>query len=174
MRKTVTVFGSSLPRPGDAGYESAFRLGKILAQNNLNVCTGGFQGIMDAVSKGAAAEGAEAIGITVKIFNAHPSEYLTKEIKCDTLFERLSKLLEIGDAYIILNGGTGTLLELALVWELMNKNLLTEKPCVSVGQMWDTIITAMEQQIVKEKRRTSLIKCFDTVEECSDYIIKSL
>ncbi|MCP5062634.1 MAG: LOG family protein, partial [Ignavibacteriae bacterium] len=45
-------------------------IGKLLAQNNFNVCSGGFQGIMDAVSKGAKEYGSEAIGITVDLFNA--------------------------------------------------------------------------------------------------------
>lgn len=174
MRKTVTIFGSSIPRPGDAEYEAAYRLGKILGVNNLNVCTGGFQGTMDAVSKGASEAGAEAIGITVSIFNAQPSRYLTKEIKCSTLFERLTKLLEIGDAFIILNGGTGTMLELALVWESFNKNLLAEKPCAAVGEMWSGIICAMEKQIEREKRKTGLIKCYGNVEDCAGYIINKL
>lgn len=174
MRKTVTIFGSSIPIPGDAEYESAFRLGKILGENNLNVCTGGFQGIMDAASKGAAEAGTEAIGVTVNIFSARPSEYLTKEIKCNSLFERLTKLIELGDAYVILNGGTGTLLELALVWESMNKNLLIEKPCAAVGKMWSEIITPMEKQIEMEKRKTGLIRCFDSVDECADFIINML
>jgi len=174
MRKTVTVFGSSIPRPGDAEYESAFRLGSLLGKNNLNVCTGGFQGIMDAVSKGAVEAGTEAIGVTVDLFNAMPSKYLSTEIKCGSLFERLTKLVELGDAYIILNGGTGTLLELSLVWESINKNLIKEKPCASVGTMWTDIVNSMEKQIVKEKRKTELVKCYDDVETCAEYIIKSL
>lgn len=174
MRKTVTIFGSSIPRPGDAEYDSAFRLGKILGENNINVCTGGFHGIMDAASKGASEAGTEAIGVTVNLFRALPSKYLTKEIRCSSLFERLEKLIELGDAYIILNGGTGTLLELSLVWESINKNLIAEKPCASVGFMWNDIVSAMEKQIEREKRKTGLIKCFDDVENCADYIIKSI
>ncbi len=172
MKKTVTILGSSIPLPGDAEYESASRLGLILGRNNFNVCSGGFRGIMDAVSKGATEAGAEAIGVTVDIFNARPSEYLTSEIKCHTLFERLEKLIELGDAYIILNGGTGTLLELALVWESINKNLITQKPCAAVGPMWKGIIAGMEKQIERERRNTGLIKCFDDVEDCADYIIE--
>lgn len=174
MSKTVTIFGSSIPRPGDAEYESASRLGCLLAEAGLNVCTGGFQGIMDAVSKGASEKGAEAIGVTVNIFNARPSRYLTKEIKCNTLMERLTKLVEIGDAYIILNGGTGTLLELSLVWECINKELIKEKPCAAVGTMWNDMISLMEKQIKREKRKTGLIRCFDEVEKCADYVINSL
>lgn len=173
-RKFVTVFGSSIPRPGDEEYEIAYLLGKKLAEHNLNVCTGGFQGIMDAVSKGATENGAEAVGITLKVYNAVPSKYLTKEIKCNTLFERLKELIEHGDAYIVLNGGTGTLVELALVWELMNKNMLSEKPFACHGKMWKEIISLMEEQIKREKRSLGLIKCFDDIDECANYIINAL
>lgn len=174
QKKFVTVFGSSIPRPGDEEYEIAYNLGVRLAKNGLNVCSGGFQGIMDAVSKGAAEYGGEAIGFTLKVYNALPSKFLTKEIKCDTLFERLKNLVEHGDAYIVLQGGTGTLLELSVVWEFMNKNLLTEKPFACHGLMWKNIVDLMEEQIKREKRKTGLIKCFDNIDDCADYIIMNL
>ncbi|MCX7798446.1 MAG: LOG family protein [Melioribacter sp.] len=173
-KKIVTVFGSSIPKPGEEEYELAYYLGKKLAKNNLNVCSGGFQGIMDAVSKGARENGAEAIGITLKTYEAIPSMYLTKEIKCDNLFERLRLLIEHGDAYIVLNGGTGTLVELAIVWELMNKNALAEKPFACHGKLWKEIVELMEVQIRREKRRLGLIKCFDNIDDCAEYIIQAL
>jgi uncharacterized protein (TIGR00725 family) len=74
-KKFVTVFGSSIPRPGDEEYENAYRLGKLLAEKNLNVCSGGFHGIMDAVSKGAFENGAETVGVTLDIYNALPSKF---------------------------------------------------------------------------------------------------
>jgi predicted Rossmann-fold nucleotide-binding protein len=103
-----------------------------------------------------------------------PSKYLTTEIKCPTLFERLTKLVELGDAYVILNGGTGTLLELSLVWESINKNLISEKPCASIGPMWSEIVSSMEKQIARENRKTGLIKCFDDADSCAEYIVKAL
>ncbi|MCL4547502.1 MAG: LOG family protein [Bacteroidetes bacterium] len=172
-KKFVTVFGSSVPQPGDAEYEYAYQLGKKLAQNNINVCSGGFQGIMDAVSKGAREGGAEAVGVTFDIYNVHASKFLSQEIKCHTLFDRLKNLIEIGDAYIVLQGGTGTLLELALVWEYMNKNMIQTKPFACHSSLWKGIVELMEKQITKEKRRTGLIKCFTDIDECADYIISS-
>ena len=174
MKKTVTVFGSSLPEEGDPEYETAYQLGKILGENNLNVCTGGYQGIMDAVSKGAADAGAEAIGITVSVFHAIPSKYLTSEIRCETLFERLTKLIGHGDAYIVLQGGTGTLLELSLVWEYLNKGLIPVKPVAVHDSMWMNIVNLMEKQIVKEGRTTGLVKGFEDIQECAGYIISQL
>jgi predicted Rossmann-fold nucleotide-binding protein len=99
---------------------------------------------------------------------------LKKEIKCLSLFERLKHLLEIGDAYIVLNGGTGTLLELALVWEYFNKGMIPEKPFACHGKMWNEIVSSMEKQIEREKRKTGLIKCFNDIDECVEYIISNL
>ncbi|MDH7605082.1 MAG: LOG family protein, partial [Melioribacter sp.] len=108
------------------------------------------------------------------VYNAIPSKYLTREIKCKTLFERLQNLIKYGDAYIVLNGGTGTLVELAVVWELINKNLLNEKPFACHGSMWKEIVNLMEKQIKKENRKTGLIKCFDEIDDCANYIIEKL
>jgi len=174
MRKTITVFGSSLPRSNDEEYETAYNLGRLLAQKGFNVCTGGYRGIMDAVSKGAAENGGEAIGVTVDLWGAVPSKYLTKEIKCKTLFERITKLVELGDAYVILQGGTGTLLELSVVWELMNKNLLKIKPVVCHSKMWNEIVAIMEKQIEHEGRKNGLIKCADSVEQIAEYLGEEL
>ena len=165
-RKIVTVFGSSLPKPGDLEYETAFELGKQLALNGFDVCSGGFQGIMDAVSKGATSEKGKAIGITVDLFDAEPSKYLTTEIKCNTLFERIDKLITSGDAYIVLPGGTGTLVELSLVWEMMNKNMISNRPIICYGEMWKSIVNAMEERTKLEGRKTGLVKCVESVQEC--------
>jgi uncharacterized protein (TIGR00725 family) len=174
MEKFVTVFGSSIPKPGDEEYETAYLLGKQLAQSGLNVCSGGFRGIMDAVSKGCVEQGGIAIGVTLDIYNVKPSQYLTKEIKCHTLFDRLKNLIETGDAYIVLQGGTGTLVEMALVWEYMNKYMIPEKPFACHGNLWNEIVGIMEKQIEKEKRKVGLIKCFDEIEECANYIISKI
>lgn len=173
-RKTVVVFGSSIPCPGDNEYEYAYQLGKQFGLAGFDLCTGGFQGIMDAVSKGAVEHGARAIGVTLDIYNVHPSKHLTEEIRCSSLFERLTRLIEIGDAFVVLQGGTGTLVELALVWEYMNKNMMEFKPFACHSSMWKEIVQIMEEQITKEKRKNGLIKSFDDINSLADYIITSL
>lgn len=173
-KKCVTVFGSSIPKQGEAEYAIAYVLGSIFAKAGLNVCSGGYQGIMDAVSKGCKENGGEALGVTLDIYNAIPSIYLAEELKCNSLFERLKNLLELGDAYVVLNGGTGTLVELALVWEYMNKNMIEAKPFACHGMLWNDIVNIMEKQILKEKRKTGLITCFEDVDNCGEFIVKSL
>jgi uncharacterized protein (TIGR00730 family) len=174
LNKTVTVFGSSKPKPGDEEYETAFRLGKLFSQNKFNVCTGGYYGIMEAVSKGASGNGVETIGITVKDWDKIGNGFLTKEIKCDTLFERITKLINTGDAFIILQGGTGTLLELAAVWELANKDLMNLKPIACHSSMWKEIVAIMNKRMIKEGRDTNLVKSFDHIEQIVDYVSDAL
>ncbi len=125
---------------------------------------------MDAVSKGASEFNADVIGVTVDLFSAQPSKHLTKQIECNSLFERIEKLIECGDAYIILRGGTGTLVELTVAWELMNKNLIEHKPIACHGEMWQRIIQPMEERIEYEKRETGLVQCFNSIEECFAFI----
>jgi uncharacterized protein (TIGR00730 family) len=172
--KTITVFGSSMPKPGDKDYEDAYLIGKKLGEKGFNICSGGFQGIMDAVSKGAKEAGAEAIGITVPLFKSKSSKYLNHEIQCDTLFERLDNLITYGDGFIILPGGTGTLLEISLVWEMINKNLSDVKPVVCLGEMWSKIVAPMEERVKLEGRRENIINCFNTVDEVVNFITSQL
>ncbi|MGH9688456.1 MAG: LOG family protein, partial [Candidatus Acidiferrales bacterium] len=48
----VTVFGGSRSKPDDPQYESARALGAALAQQGWVVCSGGYAGVMEAVSRG--------------------------------------------------------------------------------------------------------------------------
>lgn len=170
MKKTITVFGSSRPADGEDEFHAAYKLGKLLARKGFNICTGGYQGIMNAVSKGGYENGAETIGVTINGWGSVPSKYLTKEIKCNNLNDRLAKLVELGDAYVVLQGGTGTLLELALVWEMINKKMLDMKPVVSHSKMWKEITDIIDRQLSFENRVTGLVKNFNTVEEIAEYL----
>ncbi|MBZ5546303.1 MAG: hypothetical protein LAO07_22005, partial [Acidobacteriia bacterium] len=51
--KIVTVFGSSHPAEGSAAYEDARRLGRLLVEGGLAVCSGGYGGLMEASARGA-------------------------------------------------------------------------------------------------------------------------
>ena len=174
MKKTITVFGSSRPAEGEEEYKTAYKLGYELAKNNFNICTGGYLGIMEASSKGATEAGGEAIGVTIKSWGRAGNKYLTQEIRCNSLYERLNKLIDLGDAYVVLQGGTGTLLELAAVWEFSNREMIDHKPVVCHSLMWKEIVHVINKQMEYEGRSTELVKSFDTVEEIVNYLTSSL
>ena len=174
MKKTITVFGSSKPREGDEEYNIAYKLGCLLAQNGFDVCTGGFLGTMEAVSKGANENGAKVIGVTVDFWSRNPNRFITKEVKCNNLLERVEKLIKLGDAFIVLQGGTGTLLELAAAWEFANKGLMDKKPILCHSSMWQGIVSKMNIQMEKEDRDTELVKTFKNIEEIIEHISSDL
>ncbi|MGE5435845.1 MAG: LOG family protein [Syntrophothermus sp.] len=169
-KKTITVFGSSIPVKGDDDYTFAYNLGYELGLNNFNVCSGGYKGIMEALSEGASDAGADTYGITLDYVKWECNKFIKNEIKCSTLFERITKLTDMGDAYIILKGGTGTLLELAAVWEFMNKDLLPVKPIIAHSQMWMDVCKIIDDRLLTEKRMTGLIKHFENVDEIVEYL----
>lgn len=170
MNKTVTIFGSALPKENDIRYKFAYQLGAALTKDGFNLCTGGYSGIMEAASKGAYDNAGFVYGVTIDLWKKDPNPFITVEVREQKLFERITKLLELGDAYIILQGGTGTLLEFAAVWEFANKNLQSPKPIICHSQMWKEITGVMNKQMIVEKRSTDLIKCFDSVEEIVESI----
>jgi len=174
MQKTITIFGSSIPQHGDEQYTAAEKLGELLALRGFNVCSGGNLGVMEAVSKGAVRNNANAIGITLDSVGFTSNKYLTEEIICTSLFDRITKLIQYGDGYVVLQGGTGTLLELAAVWELMNKDLLTVKPIACHSSMWKEVVSVLNDQLRKENRMTDLVKCFNSVEDMVDYLSEKL
>lgn len=173
-KKIITIFGSSLPREGEQQYADAYRLGELLARNNFDLCTGGNMGIMEAVSKAAVNNGARAIGITLNGSFGSCNGFLSEHIICNTLPERINRLTDIGDGFLVLQGGTGTLLELASVWEFINKGFLNPKPVVCYGKMWSGIVETIERQIQIEKRKTGLVRYSDSIEECVHYLTASL
>lgn len=120
--RRVTVFGSSSPLPGTPEYTQALRVGEIVARHGLELVNGGYTGTMEASARGAREVGGNAIGVTVRTFAyAPPNAWLTRVIEAPDLFRRLSVLMALGDLYVVLPGGTGTLVELSLAWEFFNK-----------------------------------------------------
>lgn len=142
--KTIVVFGSSQARPRGAKWTDAYRLGLALGEAGYGVANGGYGGTMEAASRGAREAGAATIGVTCDVWKSTPNGFLDREIRTADLHERLRTLLELGDGYIALPGGTGTLVELAMVWEFVAKRLAPERPIVCLGPFWQPLLAVME------------------------------
>ncbi len=167
--KVITIFGSSFPKPGDDEYEFAYQLGKKLGEAGFAICNGGFYGIMEATAKGAKEVGANTIGVTVDLFNLKANKFIQKEIRTSNLFERIQKLISIADGFIVLKGGTGTLLEYAAILELNNKNLIERKPIAADKNFWNQLTTLMNDRNTFEKRSRIPVFLSNNVDEIVSY-----
>ena len=94
--KIVTVFGSSRPREGDAHYAQAYALGAALAEKGLNVCSGGYGGVMEAVSRGAKEAGGRTLAVTAQFFKARANRWVDEEVRVKTWQARLFELIKRG------------------------------------------------------------------------------
>ena len=145
QEKIVTVFGSSRPLPGDADYEEARELGKELARYGLAICCGGYGGVMEAAARGAKEAGGKTYGVTAEFFVSTVNEWIDVEVRKKTWQERLFSLIELGDGFVACKGGTGTLAELAVLWEMLNKAVLPTKPFVVCGEFWQPILQRVRE-----------------------------
>ena len=178
MIKTVCIFGSYKDLSKKEKKEIV-RLGKMLAQRGATVISGGFGGTMEDISAGAKSAGGKTIGVTwykwEKPLYKGANEFIDEEIVADTLFERIDIMLKKADAFIVLPGGTGTLLELSAVLEHLNKGLIEPKPIIMLGDFWKPALTCLKKEpVLSEKTRKKYkVSCCDklvtfvkNVDEC--------
>jgi uncharacterized protein (TIGR00730 family) len=162
----VTVFGSSQVLPDDAAYRDALRLGRLLAEAGYTLCTGGYAGVMEAVSRGAVEAGGHAIGVTVTSWagRIRPNRWVTEEIAAADLFQRIARMVA-ADAYVAMPGGLGTLGEVALTWNLFQTESVPRRPLVLVGRAWRDVLACLPAGVRIAPRDLELVRPVDTVDE---------
>ena len=140
----ISVFGGAQPQPDSHEYEEARTLGGLLAQRGHTVLTGGYIGVMEAVSRGAHEAGGHVIGVTCADIEAWRkvgrNPWVKEERRKKTLLERMQALIEGCDAAIALPGGVGTLAEISLMWNLMVVESLHRRPLILVGSGWQSTL----------------------------------
>ena len=168
--ETITIFGTGRAKSGDSAYILAYKMGKVLAQAGFTIVNGGYGGTMEAAAKGAAEAGGKIIGVTCSAFKSSiANEYISRTIVTGSLDERLDTLIKLGQAYVVLPGGTGTLLELAKVWELKNKGFLElDKPIILVGGFWKPLVDLVA---VDDPESGKYIKLADSPEQVVKLIV---
>jgi uncharacterized protein (TIGR00730 family) len=177
--KIITVFGSSRPNVGEADYEEARRLGGELAQRGFQVCSGGYTGVMEAVSRGAREAGGRTIAITSTFFRTQANSWVDEEHAASTWQERLFELIRFGEGFVACKGGTGTLVELAVVWEMLNKGVMAGKPFVTLGDFWAPIIERVREVEINHgsrwgEARTRLVRGAQNPAEAAEYLAEAL
>jgi uncharacterized protein (TIGR00725 family) len=142
----IAVFGSSAGLPGEAGYEAARACGRLLAEAGYVVATGGYGGVMEACSRGAAEAGGKVIGVTAPAAfpgRSGANPWVQVEIPANTITQRIHLMLTGSAACIALDGSIGTLTELLMAWNLAFVAGLAgapASPVVAVGPTWAAVV----------------------------------
>jgi uncharacterized protein (TIGR00730 family) len=151
----VTIFGSARLQPGSPAYESVKQLAAGLTTMGCDVISGGGPGLMQAANEGALSADPEAlhrsVGIRVDLpFEQVINPYVGKAYGHGTFFSRLHHFMIASDAFVVVPGGIGSLLELSLAWQLLQVNRLHNTPLIVIGKMWEALIDWGREWMLRE------------------------
>lgn len=148
MKKKVVVFAGNgcNPQRQDYYYSLARKTGKLLAKEGFVTVTGGGPGLMDQVCRGAFEAEGETIGVCLTVVSRKQSEYLSKKYIFHSLIPRLKKLVDLGDAFVVLPGGIGTFHEIFTVLALKRKLEIPRiKPLIIVDPFYKEFRDLMDK-----------------------------
>lgn len=163
----VTFFGFATCKRGTLHYKDTFKTAKLLAQNGYIIVNGGTSCTMEAGSRGAKSGGGQTIGVTFYPEGRTNFEgkgkvnrWVDQEVKTKTYVERTLNLINLGDAYVAFNGGTGTISEFAMAWALAQIYYYDFKPIILYGKFWHNVIDVFRHNMLV---RPTALKTFTIV-----------
>lgn len=172
--KRVAFFGDGTAKKSDEHYRLAFETAKLLANNGYIIVDGGGPGVMEAATLGAK-EGKGEVELVVLDPRKDPDNYeginrenegsANKIYITDNYQERLNKLVEIADAYVIFKGGSGTLSEVGLVWEMAKFEYGHQEPLIFVGKEWEAVVKSIVENMGFENKEKRVVTTVETPDE---------
>ena len=135
---------------------------------------GGGPGIMLAATEGAKLGGG-TVEVAVIDENKEPGNYegtnkinlrnADKIVETNSIEKRTKKLIELADAFVIFKGGTGTLAEMSMVWELAKFEYGHHEPIIFVGKEWKEIVAVIEKNMNYEEKEKRVVATVETPQD---------
>jgi uncharacterized protein (TIGR00725 family) len=158
--KRIAFFGDAKIPKTDPVYQDAFNTARLLAQEGYAIVNGGGPGVMDASTQGCESVGGETIAVTFspKETSSFEGRYIAnldrvdKEVVTQNYIDRMFKLLEYGDLFIIFKGGSGTLSEFGTAWVLANIYYGHHKPFILFGDFWWEIVSVLHKSMLIDEQ----------------------
>lgn len=169
--KNVAFFGDANISEADETYKSAFDVAELLAQNGYVIVDGGGPGVMQAATSGAEKANGETITVTFDPVNApgYEGRYLgnvpDEEVVTTNYIERMFKLMEYGDTFVIFKGGSGTISEFGTAWVLAKLYFGHHKPFILFGEHWLPIVDSIRSNMNIDANEYSVFEICRTKEE---------
>lgn len=149
--RTVCVFCGSSDKVSKHYLDGAAWMGKVIAARNLRlVYGGGSTGLMGKLANAALENRGQVIGVIPAFFNtsklAHDA--LTEFEVVENMHQRKARMAELGDCFIALPGGFGTLEEFfeILTWAKIG---LHQKPIglLNINGYYDPLFVLIEHAL---------------------------
>ena len=157
-RRMIGVLGSARITPNDPRYATGVLIGRRLGEAGFGVMTGGYGGMMEAVSRGAAQAGGDVVGLPVRRWpDLEPNRWISRTIWVDSFIGRLPHLSTCA-VLVAVDGGIGTLAELGVAWADRQTDPEVTPPLILVGPAWRAIMDAVEQHLVVGPADLALVR----------------
>src|SRR5262249_54717830 len=88
-----------------------------------------------------------------------------------TFFTRLHQFVLMSDAFVVVPGGIGTVLELTMIWQLLQVKHLHDTPLVLVGKMWAELVNWAKTHLLNPQlalanpEDMNIPRCVNTADE---------
>ena len=172
-RYRVAIFGSARAQPGTFVYDEVKRVAAAFASMGCDIVTGGGPGLMQAANEGASAAGArESIGIRVELpFEQDVNPFVVQAFEHETFFTRLHHFVIASDAFVVVPGGIGTVLETLMIWQLLQVRHVENVPLILVGKMWRGLVEWAREAMLDPRVNLAnaadlqIPQCLDTADE---------
>jgi predicted Rossmann-fold nucleotide-binding protein len=172
--KKIVFFGDAEAKKTDQHFIDAFNTAKLFAENGYTIVNGGGPGIMLAATLGAKA-GKGRVEIVVldpkkkpenyEGFNKENNDLADKTYVEEDYPTRLNKLIDVGDAFIVFNGGVGTLSEVGLAWQMAKFEYGKHEPLIFFGKQLEDLIEELVIGLKFDKIENKLYEIVLTPEE---------
>ena len=128
----ITVYLGANQVNSDRLISATKELGAFIGKRGDTLVYGGSKmGMMGILADSVLASGGKVIGVEPRMFveNEFQHSGITELIVTEDMPERKAKMIELGDAFIALPGGTGTLDEISEIMSLVSLNVI-DSPCI--------------------------------------------
>jgi len=180
----VTIFGSARLKPGTDAYGSVKELAAELTTMGCDIVSGGGPGLMQAANEGAHSVDPQglrrSVGLNILLpFEQQVNPFVSQAYGHRTFFSRLHHFIILSDAFVVVPGGIGTLLEMSLVWQLLQVRKLYNTPLILVGKMWPELVEWGRRSMLHEGSELAsevdlrIPQCVNTIEETVALIRKN-
>jgi uncharacterized protein (TIGR00730 family) len=172
-RYRVAIFGSARAQPGTFVYDEVKRAAAAFAAMGCDIVTGGGPGLMQAANEGAKSAGAPgSVGIRVELpFEQDVNPFVEQAFEHETFFTRLHHFVIVSDAFVVVPGGIGTVLEMLMIWQLLQVRHVDNVPLILVGKMWKGLVEWARTSMLDPRLALAhaddlnIPQCLDTADE---------
>jgi uncharacterized protein (TIGR00730 family) len=171
----VSIFGSARVSRDHWVHAAVRDLARQLALMGCSVITGGGPGLMEAANEGAALAGTAASNVGIRVhlpFEQSVNPFVDESYEHRTFFSRLHHFVLASDAFVVVPGGIGTVLELSTIWQLLQvRKVRSEIPLILIGKMWADFVAWARSYLLRPEFELAaaadieIPRCVNTVDE---------